>query len=149
LAKPGTPIYHSTLNNFAPRLGFAYEIRDASGTESIIKGGAGLFYDMGNGPAGNAFGPSTFPFSAAKLFFGIPFPLDPGDASPPSIPATPPFPTIVAFPSLLKAPYTWQWNLSFQQSLGEEQTLSVDYIGASGHSLLRTEEFVGGEGGFH
>jgi hypothetical protein len=147
LARPGTPIYHSTSNNFAPRLGSAYEIRRSSGTESIVRAGVGLFYDLGNGPAGNAFDGTTFPFSALRLFFGVPFPLSRGDASPPSIPGTPPFRTIVAFPSSLKVPYTWQWNLALQQSLGDEQTLSVDYVGASGHSLLRTEEYVGGVAG--
>jgi hypothetical protein len=147
LAPSGTPIYHSTLNNFAPRLGFACEVRRSSTTESIITAGAGMFYDLGNGPAGNAFGGTTFPFSAQKLFFGLPFPLSQEDASPPSIPALPPFRTVVAFPSLLKVPYVWHWNLGLQQSLGPDQTVHIGYVGASGHSLLRTEEYVGGVAG--
>jgi hypothetical protein len=147
LAPSGTPIYHSTLNNFAPRLGFACEVRRSSTTESIITAGAGMFYDLGNGPAGNAFGGTTFPFSAQKLFFGLPFPLSQEDASPPSIPALPPFRTVVAFPSLLKIPYVWHWNLGLQQSLGPNQTVHISYVGASGHSLLRTEEYVGGVAG--
>jgi hypothetical protein len=147
LAKPGTPIYHSTSNNFAPRLGFACEMRRSPRTESIVRAGAGLFYDLGNGPAGNVFDGTSFPFSAQKLFFGLPFPLSQEDASPPSIPALAPFRTTVAFPSVLKVPYTWQWNFALQQSLGAEQTLNVGYLGASGHSLLRTEEYVGGVAG--
>jgi hypothetical protein len=148
LAPLGTRIYHSTLNNFAPRLGLAYELRRSSRTESIIKAGAGMFYDLGNGPAGNAFDGTNFPFLAQKLFFGLPFPLSREDASPPpSIPPIAPFRTVVAFPSVLKVPYTWQWNLALQQSLGAEQTLNVGYVGSSGHSLLRTEEYVGGVAG--
>jgi hypothetical protein len=147
LAPPGTPIYHSTLTDFAPRLGLAYELRSSSGTESIVRAGAGVFYDLGNGTAGNAFDGTNFPFLSQKLFFGALFPLSPEDASPPTGPALPPFRTIVAFPSVLKAPYTWQWNLSIQQSLGSRQILSVGYAGSSGHSLLRTEEYTGGVGG--
>jgi hypothetical protein len=147
LAPPGAPLYRSTANNFAPRLGFSYEIRRSSGTETIVKTGTGVFYDLGNGPAGNAFNGTSFPFSAAKLFFGAPFPLSRSDASPPLIPATPPFRPVAAFPSVLKVPYTWQWNLTLQQSIGEKQMLSLGYLGASGHSLLRTEEYVGGVAG--
>jgi hypothetical protein len=147
LARPGTPIYHAPSNNFAPRLGFAYEIRRSSGTESVIRVGAGMFYDLGNGPAGNAFAGTSFPFSAQKLLVAAPFPLSSGDGSPPLIATAPPFRTIVAFPSLLKLPYTWQWNIALQQTLGNEQTLTVSYVGASGHSLLRTEEYVGGMAG--
>ena len=146
-APTGTPIYHSTSDNFAPRLGFAYELRSSSRTESIIKSGAGMFYDLGNGPAGNAFGGTTFPFSAVKLLFGVPFPLGRLDALPPALPATRPFPAVAAFPSVLKLPYIWQWNFALQQSLGTEQTLNVDYLGSSGHSLLRTEDYFGGMAG--
>jgi len=148
LAAPDTPIYHSTLTNLAPRLGLAYRLRSSSGTESIIRVGAGRFYDLGNGPAGNAFDGTNFPFLALKLLFGSPFPLSKEDASPPpSVPGPPPFRTIVAFPSALRVPYTWQWNLTLQQSLGERQNLTMSYLGASGHNLLRTEEYLGGTAG--
>ncbi len=146
-APTGAPIYRSTIANFAPRLGFAYEVRRSSRTGSIIRAGAGRFYDLGNGPAGNAFDGTSFPFSALKLIFGSPFPLSREAASPPSIPATPPFRVVAAFPSVLKMPYTWQWNLTLQQSLGEKQTLTMSYLGASGHGLLRSEEYIGGVAG--
>ncbi len=147
LAPQGAPIYHSTLNNFAPRLGLAYELTRSSKMESIIKAGAGMFYDLGNGPGGNAFDGTNFPFLAQKLFFGVRFPLSREDASPPSLPPIAPFRTVAAFPSVLKVPHSWQWNLALQQSLGADQTLSVEYVGSVGHSLLRTEEYIGGVAG--
>jgi hypothetical protein len=146
-ATPGTPIYRSTKNNFAPRLGLVWGMRRSPGTQSIIRAGAGIFYDLANGPAGNVFDGTTFPFSAQKLFIGAAFPVDQVDASPPLIPGPPPFAKVVAFPSILTAPYSWQWDLALQQSLGAEQTLNVGYIGSSGHSLLRTEEYLGGVAG--
>jgi hypothetical protein len=144
LAAPGTPIYRATRNDFAPRLGLVWGMRRSPGTESIIRAGAGMFYDLANGPAGNVFDGTTFPFSAVKLLLGAPFPIDQVDASPPSIPGPPPFAKAVAFPSVLKAPYSWQWNVALQQSLGAGQTLNVSYVGSSGHNLLRTEEYLGG-----
>jgi hypothetical protein len=60
---------------------------------------------------------------------------------------SPPFSTIQAFPSVLGLPYTIQWNLSLQQSIGNVQTITLAYVGASGHKLLRTEEYVGGVAG--
>jgi hypothetical protein len=146
LASPETPLYHATSNNFAPRIGLAYVLRQSPGSESIIKAGMGMFYDLGNGPAGSAFG-TNFPFSVQKLFFDTNFPLSPLDASPPMRTTAPPFRTIVAFPAVLKLPYTWHWNVGVQQSLGNAQSLSVSYIGASGHSLIRTEQYLGGVAG--
>jgi hypothetical protein len=147
LVSPTASIYRSPLNNVAPRLGFAFEARRSPRTESIIRAGGGVFYDLGNGPAGDAFDGTNFPFLAQKFFVGSVFPLSPEESSPPVGPAVPPFRTIVAFPSVLKVPYTWQWNLALQQSLGYKQTLSVGYVGSSGHSLLRTEQYTGGVAG--
>lgn len=147
LATPSTPIYRATENNFAPRLGVVWGMRRDPGRESIIRAGAGMFYDQANGPAGNAFDGASFPFSSVKLFLGAPFPLNEVDASAPPIPGPPPFAKVVAFPSVLKTPYSWQWNLALQQSLGTGQTLNVGYVGSSGHRLLRTEGYLGGVAG--
>jgi Carboxypeptidase regulatory-like domain len=138
LADPGTPIYHVTANNFAPRGGFSYLVRNL-----LINGGAGLFYDSGNGPAGNAFNSTNSPFTAQTFLVGESFSLIPKISVPP-LSVLPPYRTIIAFSSLLKLPYTWQWNLSVQRMLGNSQTLSIGYVGASGHSLLRAEQYAGG-----
>jgi hypothetical protein len=38
-----------------------------------------------------------------------------------------------------KIPYTYQWNLSLEQSVGVNQTLTATYVGAIGRRLLRQE----------
>lgn len=143
LAPPGTPLYHATANNFAPRAGFAYRFLKSAKGDSVIRAGAGVFYDLGNGPAGNAFG-QFFPFVAVKLNSGASFPLTGANAAPPAItgglPVTSP---ITAFPSTLKLPYTYDANLSFEQAMGSNQTLTLSYVGAFGHSLLRTDQYLG------
>jgi hypothetical protein len=143
LAPAGTPLYRATRNNIAPRMGFAYQLRGAAGNESVIRAGAGIFYDLGSGPSGNAFG-LFFPFLAVKSLFGIPFPLSAGDASAPPITTDPPFSTIIAFPRTLKQPYSYHWNLAFEQSILGSQSLSLSYVGAAGHQLLRTDQYIGG-----
>ena len=147
LGDPLNRLYRATLNNFAPRVGVAYEVWSLPGFEAVIRAGAGTFFDSGSGPAGNASGGISFPFLARKFLMGVPFPLDPENAAPPSLLPTAPFSTIQAFPSVLKLPYSYHWNLSLDQSLGPEQAVSIGFVGAAGHNLLRTEEYIGGAGG--
>lgn len=143
LAPSGTPLYHATRSNFAPRFGLAYQWRNSPKTEAVIKAGVGIFYDLGNGPAGQAF--TAFPFSAQTFSFGGTFPLSPAQASPPPITTAPPFNApVTGFPGTLKLPYTYQWNLSLEQSLGRSQTLTLGYVGAAGRNLLRQENYSGG-----
>src|SRR5437870_7352023 len=44
LAPAGTPYYRVTYNNFAPRLGLAYQLSDRQGWERAVRGGFGIFY---------------------------------------------------------------------------------------------------------
>lgn len=146
-APQGTPLYRTPLTNIAPRFGLAYEIRRSSRTETVIRAAAGLFYDLGYDSAGNALAGFVFPFFAQKFITAPEFPLTPVDAAPPAPSFSGPFRLIFAFPGNLKLPYTWQWNISVQQAMGSSQTANIAYVGASGKHLLRTEEYVGGEGG--
>jgi len=135
LAPAGAPLYEASKNNVAPRFGFAYQVRNAAGAEAILRGGFGVFYDLGSGPTGDAF--AFFPFQAENIFSN--FPLTPSEAAPPTITSNPPFSApITAFPNSMKLPYTYQESLSFEQSLGRNQSLSLSYVGAIGKQLLRT-----------
>lgn len=147
LAAPGTPLYRSSKANFAPRIGFAYELRRAAKINSVIKGGAGIYYDLSNGPAGDTLSALSFPFAAESLTAGTSLPLPPRLAAPPAITTSPPFSTIDAFPPSLRTPYSYHWNLSFDQAIGTAQTVSISYVGAAGHRLLRTQEYLGGDAG--
>lgn len=49
LAPQGTPLYKTTYNNFAPRIGLAYQLSQRQGKETILSGGFGVFYDLGTG----------------------------------------------------------------------------------------------------
>src|SRR5262249_21915076 len=47
-AAKGTPLWATTYGNFAPRFGVSYHLRQAARRETILRGGLGVFYDLGN-----------------------------------------------------------------------------------------------------
>jgi len=134
-------LYNSTTNNIAPRLGLAFKLRDSPNGQTVLRAGAGIFYDLGTGSAGYAL--QNAPFSNRKpIAPGSLFPYSATDAAPTPLSQAPPFSRVLAFPSTLRLPYVYQWNLSAEQSLGKSQTLTIGYLGAKGHSLLRTSVFT-------
>jgi hypothetical protein len=140
LAPRGTPLYQTTYGNFAPRVGAAYQLADAANWSSVVRGGFGIFYDLGNGPIGGAT--NYFPFNTENGFSLVPFPLSAQNASPPAHSTSPPVGTMfVADPNLV-LPRTYEWNGAFEQSLGSAQILSLTYIGAVGRDLLRNTNLV-------
>jgi hypothetical protein len=145
VAPNGTALYNATMDNFAPRLGFAYQLRTAEGSQTVVRAGAGMFYDLGQGPVGGAF--SNTPFEAITDLSGHSFPYSSTDAAPPATNLNPPFARVYAFPSTFRTPYTYQWNFALEQSLGTSQTVTLGYVGSAGHSLVRLEGFLAGQGG--
>jgi hypothetical protein len=141
LAPQGTPLYETTYDNFAPRVGLAVQLVQTRGRELVLRGGFGLFYDLGSGDAAGGFG--GYPFSAFTSLFNTSIPLDLGTVTPPAFkanPAEPPYNGLVlAFEPNLKLPRTYQWNVSLEQSLGANQTLTASYVAAQGRRLLRKD----------
>ncbi|HET6890368.1 MAG TPA: TonB-dependent receptor [Pyrinomonadaceae bacterium] len=144
LAPRGTRIYETTYNNFAPRIGVAYQLSERPGREMILRGGFGVFYDTGNGSATSNFIGGNFPFQASSgLLLNVPFPLTAAQLTPPAFnPNTPVNATFIIFDPQLKLPYTLQWNASLEHSLGSNQAFSATYVGAAGRRLLRSERLV-------
>jgi hypothetical protein len=140
LAPRGTPLYYTTYGNLAPRVGVAYRLSSAPNWGSVLRGGFGIFYDLGQGSLGGVS--SYFPYQAGNFFAGVPFPLSSQNATPPVITTSPPVSTILVADPHLKLPRTYQWNLALEQSLGSNQSLSFTYIGAIGRKLLRATNLV-------
>jgi Carboxypeptidase regulatory-like domain/TonB dependent receptor len=140
LAPRGTPLWKATYNNFAPRIGAAYHLSRSPRRETVIRGGFGVFYDLGSASVGRLTGAGTFPFGGRKLFTGTPFPLSPEQAAPPPISAEPPVTSnFQAFDPNLKLPRTYQWSLAVEQSLGANRSLTASYVAAVGRRLTREE----------
>jgi hypothetical protein len=138
LAPRGTPLYQTTYGNVAPRVGIAYQLRHETKWAVVLRGGFGAFYDLGYGSLGGVS--SYFPYEAVKVFAPSEFPLTPQDAAPPTFTENPPVPTIIVADPHLKLPRTYQWNVGVEQALGDNQSLSWTYMGATGHDLLRATD---------
>ena len=136
-AVPG-PLWHTKFGNFAPRIGAAYQITP----KTVVRGGFGLFYDLGYGSVGQAaFG---FPYSRDQFInASLPF-----DVSNPAF-RLPPFSTAIdsnvfqmtAVDPNLRLPYTMQWNAAIERDLGAKQVLTATYVGAAARQLLRQDIF--------
>jgi hypothetical protein len=140
LAPAGTPYYRKTYNNFAPRFGVAYQFSEHQGWERVLRGGFGIFYDLGTGSLAN--GAVSFPYLRRRVLSNVSFPLNPASAEAPSQSLNPPVGRIHAANPHLQLPLTMQWNVTFEQSLGSKRSLSASYVGASGRRLLRLEMLV-------
>jgi hypothetical protein len=138
-AVPG-PLWHTKFGNFAPRIGAAYQITP----KTVVRGGFGLFYDLGYGSVGQAaFG---FPYARSKFIFASP--SLPFDVSNPAF-QPPPFSTTIdplvfqlsAVDPNLRLPFTMQWNAAIERDLGAKQTLTATYVGSDARQLLRQDIF--------
>src|SRR6202040_2661488 len=144
LAPTGTPAFKTTYGNFAPRVGWAYQLRQTSRWEAVLREGVGLFYDLATAQIGAAYPSNFFPFGAQKRATSN-FPLTPSVTQPPPISESSlaaPGAIFVAVDPKLKLPRIFQWNVTMEQSLGKEQALSVAYVAAVGRRLLQQQEVI-------
>ena len=145
LAPQGTPLWKTPWYNFAPRLGVVYLVKSTPGWETVVRSGAGVFFDTAQQYGSNGYrGPG---FSATTVFGSLvgssgTFPqpanlVDPAIVNPP----VPPYTTTYSYPTHLQLPYTLQWNASLQQALGKAQAVTISYVGANGRRLLEEDQF--------
>jgi Carboxypeptidase regulatory-like domain/TonB dependent receptor len=131
------PLWHTKLGNFAPRIGAAYQIT----SKTVVRGGYGLFYDLGYGNAGMAS--SVFPYQGVNFISSSPLPFD---VTNPAF-QPPPFSPIIGANVLevsavdpnLRLPFTMEWNVAIERELGANQTLMATYVGSDGRELLRQD----------
>jgi hypothetical protein len=142
--------FTDATENFAPRIGFAYDL-GAKG-KTVVRAGYGIYYSQipDNAAANYALtGPTgVFNYTAGPGLIG--FPTTVASAPLPAFPvgALMPvrslyirpgrasyynqfFPTDVlnGYPDALVNPYSQQWTLSLERQLGREWVLSADYVG--------------------
>jgi hypothetical protein len=138
LAPTGTPPFKTTYGNVAPRLGLAYQIFQSKNWQTVLRGGFGVFFDLATQEVGNSIS-SAYPFGAAQSAGPGVYPLSSANAaSPPITPPTGGSGGLYALDPHLQLPYTLQWNVSLEQALGTQQTLSASYLGSNGKRLIQT-----------
>lgn len=141
LALAGTPFYTTDWSNWAPRTGLAFQLNQ-SGTW-MMRGGMGLFYDLGYGFTGNAFSTSLWPFTRTQTLSNVTY-LDPRmNAQPPAVSLLPPYPRVFGYQEDFRTPRIAQYNLTLVGQLSRSDQLTVGYVGASGRRLARVEQLRG------
>ncbi len=128
-APPGTPLYATGYRNFAPRLGVAWQIASGNHEITVLRAGAGLFYDLGQA----GFEDSSYQSSMLAVAQGQPIgsiPVGPSSGSSALNATQPP---IAAAPGY-SLPRVFQWNVTLEQSFGP-QTFSAGYVAALGRRL--------------
>ena len=156
---PGTPnkaLVYPDYNNFAPRLGFAWDI--FGNAKLVMRGGFGIFYDIEDGALNLQFGGQP-PFGAVSNFFPSSYAGITGDFV--SDPYTPfgfenPFPFASAgkvgtfldpklpfayttFPHF-RTPYSENFNYGFQWQATRDTMVEAVYVGSLGRKLISSIE---------
>lgn len=136
------PLWETTWNNFAPRIGVAYMLREQAGWETVLRVGSGIYYDLGNTQASDGYGRAGFRITSRFPNAAFPLTQSQIDAIPAPSVSTPYTETILTDDPFLKLPFTVQWNGALEQSLGSAQSISLSYIGASGQRLLVDRSYL-------
>jgi hypothetical protein len=134
-------LYPNDLNNFAPRISFAWDT--LKNGRMVLRGGWGVFYDsfsqdffvgqlpfntFNPGPAYNGGGPAPIEFS-----FTASGPLTSG------VPVYSGFSDSDAFTvdQKIRTPYVQNYNLNLQYQFTSKMALQVGYVGSTGRKLFR------------
>ncbi len=137
-------VYKIDLNNFAPRVGIAWE--PSFWSDTVIRVGAGVYY-----PAANALY-ELFAITAPGVAIVQSITNNPSQPMPtyilgqnvfPPMSQTPITPTfeqnltgaIFALDSNLRTPYIDQWSLAIQHTLAQNTIAEIDYIGSQSRKL--------------
>lgn len=156
--------YNGDHNNFAPRLGLAWDV--AGNGKTVVRAGAGVFYEeltemqsflalgnvlgMGSIPTGACLDTKTPCTTAGGNLVYSPLVFGNGalNWNGSSVGGTSIFPitqqlncaltpcTILAVQPNLVAPYVTTWNLDIQRAITNNLSLSVAYVGNHGTKLL-------------
>src|SRR5262249_42152204 len=130
------PLWQTQFHNFAPRLGVAWKRTP----NTVVRGGFGLFYDLGFGTGGLAYSFSYNRSTVTTNFPAIPFDLNGTAFSPlPFTTALSPTTVLPAVDPHLTLPVTYQWNLAWERQFGPNQSFTATYVGAWATNLLRRD----------
>jgi hypothetical protein len=135
VAPKGTPLWHPQKDDFAPRLGIAWQARP----NLVFRAGGGIFYDLGYSNVSDGAG--AWPYLQQNLFTNLPFPLSAANAAPPPFSTTPPVSYLAVVDPNHVLPRTYEWNASVERSFGKADLITLTYVGAGARKLMRQDNY--------
>jgi hypothetical protein len=144
-APAGTPLYKTEYGAFAPRLGFAYQLQNRKDFATVLRAGAGIFYDTGQAASTAASAENSYPYSIGTYesnvaYSSLNFQALQQSAAYLSLPYTG---ILYVVDPNLKLPYTGEWNVAVEQQLFGNTLVSAAYLGADGEQLASTTTSYG------
>ena len=133
--KVGRHLQTYSRTNFAPRLGFAYDVNGQGRT--VVRGGFGMFWNSPLTGTGGSKGQNP-PFLLAQTLTN-PSPFVPTlSLSSGQIPATPLTggTSRSSFDPNFRDGYAQQWNLGVQHQIGRNSMVDIGYVGSRGRQLV-------------
>ena len=124
------------MNNFAPRFGFAYRLREGT----VVRGGYGIFYGNYEGTGGGQFLETNPPFHIKSQISTDS--INPSVILQNGVPAgvvTPERAVSLRFSSFERDPpwpLSQQWNFNIQHSLGDNSVWEFGYYGTKAQHLV-------------
>ena len=137
IAPAGTPLWHPQKDNFAPRLGLAWQARP----NLVLRAGAGILYNLGYSDIADAM--ISFPYIQEKPpILNTSFPLSPSVAAPPVFTTSPPAAVMNVVDTNHVLPRTYEWNAAIEHSITKSDVLTLTYVGAGGRKLMRRDVYI-------
>jgi hypothetical protein len=144
VGSPGGPssLYNPDYNNFAPRVGLAYDLTGKG--ESVVRLGWGLFYDAfsqdvfaGHAPFNCSFcpGPAYAGVGPAAIYSESTSGNNLGEG--PLFSAPSPLGSFFGTDPHIRTPYVQNFNVNLQQQLGKKMVMEIGYVGSVGTKLFR------------
>jgi hypothetical protein len=133
VAPQGTPLWHAQKDDFAPRLGVAWQARP----NLVFRAGAGIFYDLGYSNVSD--GASAWPWVQSRIITNTSFPLSAANLAPPPFSTAPPVAYLAVVDPNHVLPRTYEWNSAVERSLGKSDVVTVTYAGAVARKLMRQD----------
>jgi len=129
IAPQGTPLWKATKDNFAPRLGIAWQPLP----NWVHRAGAGIFYDLGYSDIADAS--SAWPYAQDRIVASASFPLTGANAAPIPFSTTPPASYFAVVDPNHVLPRTYEWNAAVERSFGKADVATVTYVAAEGRKF--------------